>query len=93
MNCEKASGLNEAALHGVALKRYLRNLPILDQRVLDDWYGRKKDARLIALEMGISQTHVERIMVRARAFATQPGAPMSKSYMFASTPAGRMAEK
>jgi hypothetical protein len=50
-------------------KRYLADLPILDRRVLDRHYAENKSATSIAVEMGLSRLHVERILARARAFA------------------------
>lgn len=60
--------LNAEASRRQALKRYLVDLPILDRRVLDCHYRENRCATSIAIEMGISQLHVERILTRAQAF-------------------------
>lgn len=60
--------LNGEASRRQGLKRYLADLPILDRQVLDSRYGQNKCAASIAIEMGISQLHVERILTRAQAF-------------------------
>ena len=67
MNPRATFDLNADAIYQHTVKQYLVNPPGLVRRALDGCYGEKK-TRLIALELDISQPHVERIVARARAF-------------------------
>jgi hypothetical protein len=61
--------LNWHANHRRAILAYLANLPVLDGRVLRCHYSENKDSTTIALEMGLSKKHVERILTRAQGFS------------------------
>ncbi len=51
-----------------AAREYLAELPILDRRVLTSRYADRKEPAIIALELRVTKTHVERILARARDF-------------------------
>ena len=85
--------LNADALYRHALKQYLTNLPVLDRRVLDGCYAEKKEARLLAMELDISQPHVERIVARARAFVAPLPATPPNSRSSVTVPLRKVVEK
>ncbi len=65
--------LNRHATHLKAMGCYLADLPILDQRVLQQHYGERKAPSAIAIDMTISTNHVERILTRAANFTVSLG--------------------
>jgi DNA-directed RNA polymerase specialized sigma subunit len=66
-NCT-ADSLDQVWTPRHALREYLADLPILDNRVLQLRFSEKEDPAKIAAQMHISEVHVERILNRARHF-------------------------